>query len=206
MMHRFRILRGPLNWALPSTRRALHLTPRELDHLKLAQVGQLAQRRLARGLRLNQPEAVALIAAQMLEFIRDGESVATLMTLGQQLLGQRQVLPGIAAMVPEVQVEGTFPDGTKLLTVHRPIAALDGDMALALHGSFLPSPDLALFGEQKGEAVESPGMLLPGADIEGVEINAGRKLVELAVTNTGDRPIQARPPPSPTPSCRCSRT
>jgi urease len=155
--------------------------------MRITQVGQLAQRRLARGLRLNQPEAVALIASQMLEMIRDGESVATLMTAGQQLLGRRQVLPGVASMVAEVQVEGTFPDGTKLLTVHSPIAAVDGDLELALKGSFLPVPALEAFGELEEEDTP-PGAVFP-ADGE-IELNAGRKLVELAVVNSADRPIQ----------------
>ena len=81
---------------------------------------------------MNYPESVALIATQLLEFIRDGKSVAELMDLGRQLLGRRQTMPGVADMVGEVQVEGTFPDGTKLVTVHTPIAAEDGDLALAL--------------------------------------------------------------------------
>ena len=99
------------------SRRGMHLSPRELDHLQLAQVGFVAQRRLARGVRLNAPEATALIATQMLEMIREGTAVATLMETGKQLLGRRQVQAGVADMVAEVQVEGTFPDGTKLLTV-----------------------------------------------------------------------------------------
>ena len=175
--------------AAPFTRqkRAMHLSPRELDHLRLAQAGQLAQRRLARGLRLNQPEACALIAAQMLEMIRDGESVATLMTRGQQLLGRRQVLPGVPSLVGEVQVEGTFPDGTKLLTVHSPIAATDGDLDLALQGSFLPTPALSAFGDlEEHDAVPGAVLAADGA----IELNAGRSLIELNVTNTGDRPIQ----------------
>jgi len=166
----------------------MKLTPRELDHLRLSQAGQLAQRRLARGTRLNYPEAVALITSQMMEFIRDGESVATLMDVGKQLLGKRQVLPGVAKMLPDVQVEATFPDGTKLLTVHQPICALDGDMKLALKGSFLPEPDLAVFGQLESDD-EVPGQVLT-AESEGVELNAGRSLIELEVTNTGDRPIQ----------------
>ena len=97
--------------------RCMHLSPRELDHLQLAQVGFVAQRRLARGVRLNAPEATALIATQMLELIREGTAVSTLMETGKQLLGRRQVQAGVADMVAEVQVEGTFPDGTKLLTV-----------------------------------------------------------------------------------------
>ena len=99
----------------------MHLTPRELDKLTLHQAGFLAQKRLARGVRLNYPEAVALIAAQLLEFIRDGRSVAELMDLGRQLLGREDVAEGVPEMIDEVQVEGTFPDGTKLVTVHYPI-------------------------------------------------------------------------------------
>src|SRR6267154_3847238 len=118
----------------------MHLTPHELDKLTLHQAGVLAQKRLARGVRLNHPEAVALIATQVLEFIRDGKRVAELMDLGRRLLGRRQVLPGVPEMISEVQVEGTFADGSKLVTVHHPIALEQGDLTLALHGSFLPSP------------------------------------------------------------------
>src|ERR1051325_871729 len=118
----------------------VHLTPHELDKLLLHQAGVLAQKRLARGLRLNYPEAVALIATQILEFIRDGRSVAELMDLGRQLLGRREVMDGVAEMLHEVQIEGTFPDGTKLVTVHNPIIAAHGNLELALYGSFLPVP------------------------------------------------------------------
>src|SRR3954467_10494875 len=106
----------------------MHLSPRDIDKLMLHNAGVLAQKRLARGLRLNYPEAVALVAAQVLEFIRDGRSVAELMDLGRRFLGRRQVMAGVPEMVAEVQVEGTFPDGTKLVTVHHPIAAPDGDL------------------------------------------------------------------------------
>src|SRR6266478_7537468 len=123
----------------------MHLSPREIDKLMLHNAGFLAQKRLARGLRLNYPESVALIAAQVLEFIRDGRYVAELMDLGRQLLGRRQVMPGVPEMVAEVQVEGTFPDGTKLVTVHHPIASEKGDLELALHGSFLPVPSVSQF-------------------------------------------------------------
>src|SRR5580704_9008484 len=115
----------------------MHLTPREIDKLMLHQAGFLAQKRLARGLRLNYVEAVALIATQLLELIRDGRSVADLMDLGRRLLGRGDVLEGIAEMVDEVQVEGTFPDGTKLVTVHHPIVAEHGDPSLTFYGSFL---------------------------------------------------------------------
>jgi len=168
----------------------MKLTPRELDHLRLAQAGQLAQRRLARGLRLNYPEAIALISSQMMEFIRDGESVIHLMDIGKRLLGRRQVLPGVASLIPEVQIECTFADGTKLLTVHSPIAALDGDMSLALKGSFLPEPELTTFGELPDDE-DIPGEVFQATAHEtGIELNAGRDLIELQVTNTGDRPIQ----------------
>ena len=164
----------------------MHLTPREIDKLQLHNAGVVAQKRLARGLRLNYPEAVALIATQLLEFIREGRRVAELMDLGRQFLGHRQVMPGIPEMIAEVQVEGTFPDGTKLVTVHHPIAARDGDLELALYGSFLPVPDLAAFANQAEE--EPPGQVVtPDGD---VELNEGRDSVKLTVTNLGDRPIQ----------------
>src|SRR5262250_3576502 len=118
----------------------MHLTPHELDKLTLHQAGFLAQKRLARGLRLNHPEAVALISTQLLELIRDGRSVAQLMDLGRRMLGRAQVLPGVPELIAEVQVEGTFPDGTKLVTVHHPVALEQGDLSLALAGSFLPVP------------------------------------------------------------------
>jgi urease subunit gamma/beta len=166
----------------------MHLSPRELDKLLLHQAGSLAQRRLARGLRLNHPECVALIATVILEFIRDGnKSVADLMDLGRQLLGHRQVMSGVPDMVHEVQVEGTFPDGTKLVTVHHPIARENGDLALALYGSFLPVPDLSRFTQ------DSTANVAPGAYDIGpgdILLNAGRDAIELNVTNLGDRPIQ----------------
>ena len=99
----------------------MHLAPRELDKLLLHQAGFLAQKRLARGLRLNHPEAVALISDFILEGARDGRSVAELMEQGAHVLTRAQVMDGIAEMIPEIQVEATFPDGTKLVTVHEPI-------------------------------------------------------------------------------------
>ena len=165
----------------------MHLSPREIDKLTLHQAGVLAQKRLARGVRLNHPESVALIATQILEFIREGRSVAELMDLGRQLLGRRQVMAGVPEMVAEVQVEGTFPDGTKLVTVHHPIAADDGDLELALYGSFLPVPDPLVFTAM-GEAMPEPGgcELLDGELV----LNEGRPTIELSVTNFGDRPVQ----------------
>jgi urease subunit gamma/beta len=168
----------------------MHLSPREIEKLMLHNAGSLAQKRLARGLRLNHPETVALIAAVLLEFIRDGRSVAELMDLGRQFLGRRQVMDGVADMIVEVQVEGTFPDGTKLVTVHSPVAAIDGNLELALYASGLPVPDLALFGDRPEP--DSPADL-PGACItsdETLVLNADRNTVSVAVTNLGDRPIQ----------------
>lgn len=172
------------------SKRTLHLSPREIDHLQLHNVGRLAQYRLARGLKLNLPEAIGLITMQMMEKIRDGEhSTASLMGLGQNLLGRRQVLPGVAKMVKDVQVEATFPDGTKLLTVHSPIAGLDGDLELALEGSFLPSPDLSKFGDLNDED-HAPGAVMIDRDGPGITLNEGSPLIEVSVTNTGDRPVQ----------------
>jgi urease subunit gamma/beta len=161
------------------------LSPQEIDKLTLHQAGFLAQKRLARGTRLNHPEAVALIATQLLELIRDGRSVAALMDLGKQLLGRRQVMDGVPEMIHDVQVEGTFPDGSKLVTVHQPIVRDHGDLALALYGSFLPVPELASFGDA-GELV--PGAIAAAAGE--LELNAHRRTLAIAVTNTGDRPIQ----------------
>jgi urease subunit gamma/beta len=164
----------------------VHLSPRDIDKLLLHNAGFLAQKRLARGVRLNYPESVALIATQILEFIRDGRPVAELMNLGKQFLGRRQVMSGVPEMVVEVQVEGTFPDGTKLVTVHYPIAADHGNLQLALYGSFLPVPDLKLF---EGNAPQStPGACEPLAGQ--IVLNEGRESVTLSVTNLGDRPIQ----------------
>ncbi|SEJ59173.1 urease subunit gamma [Pseudomonas linyingensis] len=99
----------------------MELTPREKDKLLLFTAALLAERRLARGLQLNYPEAVALISAAVLEGARDGRTVAELMEAGRQVLSREQVMDGVAEMIPDVQVEATFPDGTKLVTVHNPI-------------------------------------------------------------------------------------
>lgn len=164
----------------------MHLTPREIEKLMLHNAGFVAQKRLARGVRLNQPESVALIATVVMEMIRDGKRVAELMQIGRKLLGHRQVMPGIASMLHEVQIEGTFPDGTKLVTVHHPIASEDGDLSLALYGSHLPVPDLSIFGDAEDET--APGTCTP---MDGdIELNAGRATATVDVTNTGDRPVQ----------------
>ena len=162
----------------------MKLTPRELDKLQLSAAGFVAQKRYARGLALNYPEAIALLSSQLLEFIRDGDAVIDLMSKGKKLLGVADVMPGVDEMIHEVQVEGTFPDGTKLVTVHQPICLEEGDEELALYGSGLT--------RQKKPPIDnttiSPGELFPQ---EGeLEINEGREEVELIVKHTGDRPVQ----------------
>ena len=99
----------------------MHLTPREQEKLLIFTAAEVARRRRGRGLKLNHPEAVALITAEIMEGIRDGRSVADLMEAGLSILGRDDVMEGVPEMIDEVQVEGTFPDGTKLVTVHRPI-------------------------------------------------------------------------------------
>lgn len=99
----------------------MDLTPREKDKLQIFTAGLLAERRKARGLRLNYPEAVALITCAVLEGARDGRTVAELMTSGQRVLSRDEVMEGVPEMIPDIQVEATFPDGTKLVTVHNPI-------------------------------------------------------------------------------------
>jgi urease subunit gamma/beta len=174
-------------------RRAMRLSPRDLDKLTLHGAGFLAQKRLARGLRLNHPEAVALIATQILELIRDGRSVAELMDLGRRILGRAEVMDGVPELVPEVQVEGTFPDGTKLVTVHSPIALAHGDLELALYGSFLPVPSRDRFQAAEPAPEETDGARKPGEVMVRpgeIVLNEGRREVTLTVQNGGDRPIQ----------------
>ncbi len=140
----------------------MELSPREKDKLMIFVAAQLAQQRKARGLKLNYPEAVAYITAEVLEGARDGRSVAELMSAGAELLTVEDVMPGIRELLPEVQVEATFPDGTKLVTVHDPI---------------------------RGPAsAEVPGAVeTQSGDIE---LNVGRQTITVEVSNTGDRPIQ----------------
>ena len=164
----------------------MHLTPHELDKLALHQAGYLAQKRLARGLRLNYPEAVALISTQVMELIRDGRSVAELMDVGRQFLGRADVMEHVPEMIVEVQVEGTFPDGTKLVTVHHPISAEHGNLELALYGSFLPVPKRSAV--DAATRTDAPGAIDPGHG--DIVINEGRDPVQITVVNKGDRPVQ----------------
>ena len=139
----------------------MHLSTREQEKLLVYLAAQLARERRGRGLKLNYPEALAILTHEIVEGARDGRGVADLMGYGKQILGADDVLPGVAAMLDEVQVEATFPDGTKLVTVHQPI------------------PD-------SGE--NAPGEFLL-AD-EPVVANAGRRTAKVTVRNTGDRPVQ----------------
>jgi|TARA_B110000971_G_C20039808_1_gene517183 urease subunit gamma/beta len=141
----------------------MELTPREKDKLMLFTAALLAERRMARGLKLNYPEAVAFISAAIMEGARDGRTVADLMDFGRTLLNGDDVMDGVAEMIHDVQVEATFPDGTKLVTVHEPIVTNKAPQLLA------------------GEVITMAG---------DIELNAGRKKVEIDVANTGDRPIQ----------------
>ena len=99
----------------------MDLTPREKDKLLIFTAALLAERRMARGLKLNVPEAIALITAAIMEGARDGKTVAELMSAGREVLSRNQVMDGVPEMIPDIQVEATFPDGTKLVTVHQPI-------------------------------------------------------------------------------------
>jgi urease len=156
-------------------------------------VGELAQKRLARGVKLNHTEATALIASQLLEFMRDGVySVAQLMDMGKQMLGRRHVMAEVLDILDEVQVEGTFPDGTYLVTVHDPICTDNGNLELALYGSFLPLPSQDAFVMPPANRTkrDAPGAIiaLPGT----IELNSGRKRISLTVTNHADRAVQVR--------------
>jgi len=139
----------------------MELTPREKDKLLTFTAALLAERRKARGLKLNYPEAVAYISAAILEGARDGKTVAELMSEGTRLLGEADVMEGVAELITEVQVEATFPDGTKLVTVHQPIAA---------------SRSLGI------------GAVEPAAGT--ITINKSGATRRLEVANSGDRPIQ----------------
>lgn len=140
----------------------MNLTPREKDKLLVAMAAMVARRRLERGVKLNYPEAVALITDFVVEGARDGRSVAELMEAGAHVISADQVMDGIAELIHDVQVEATFPDGTKLVTVHEPIRGSAGRL-------------------KPGEVTTLPGDLI---------LNEGRESVTLTVANTGDRPIQ----------------
>ncbi|KAL1915571.1 uncharacterized protein VTP21DRAFT_6695 [Calcarisporiella thermophila] len=172
----------------------MRLIPRELDKLTLHLAGSLAQKRLARGLKLNQTEAIALLATVMMELARDGRySVAELMDIGREILGRRHVMPGVWKTLHELQVESTFKDGTFLITVHNPISTVDGNIERALYGSFLPPPSADVFGELDDKEEEAAWEKGPGAVVSmpgRIVLGEGRRRVALRVTNSGDRPVQ----------------
>jgi urease subunit gamma/beta len=142
------------------------LTPTEMERLVIFTAAELARKRRARGRRLNHPEAVAFIADEILEGARDGRSVADLISFGATLLTTDDVMPGVKDLMPMMQVEATFPDGTKLVTVHDPIRP----------------------GTRPYKMERTPGeFVVPDEEIE---INAGRREIVLKVLNTGDRPVQ----------------
>ena len=143
----------------------MHLSPKEQDRLLLFLAAELARRRKARGLRLNYPEACALIADEICEGARDGRSVAQLMGEGTTILSEDDVLPGVAKLIGVLQVEAMFPDGQKLITVHQPIAV---------------SPT-ASEGREPGEVMVAEGEIV---------LNEGRPTAEVTVRNVGDRPVQ----------------
>lgn len=129
-----------------------------------------------------------------LKLIRDGNhTVADLMSIGATMLGRRHVLPSVCSTLTELMVEGTFPTGTYLVTVHHPISTDDGNLAKALYGSFLPIPDQSIFPlpkEEEYEATKAPGAVVC---VKGkIVLNVGRKKIRLKVTSKGDRPIQVR--------------
>lgn len=164
----------------------MKLSPKEVEKLQLHQAGFVAQKRYARGILLNYPETVALIATQLLEFIREGETVAGLMQKGRQILGYDDVMAGVAEMLDTVQVEGTFPDGTKLVSVHQPIAERAPDNGLALYGS-------GLTRVARRPAIDNASEPRPGETFIGagdIELNTGRATLTVEVENTGDRSIQ----------------
>jgi urease subunit gamma/beta len=140
----------------------MNLTPREKEKLLIAMAAIVARNRLQRGVKLNHPEAVALITDFVVEGARDGRSVADLMEAGAHVLTTDQVMPGIAEMIHDIQVEATFPDGTKLVTVHHPIRGAASD-------------------DVPGEVTALPGDIV---------FNEGAERVTITVANTGDRPIQ----------------
>lgn len=164
----------------------MRLTPRDIEKLMLHQAGFVAQKRYARGLKLNYPETIALISTQILELIREGYAVAELMNIGKQIIGLDDVMDGVEKMIDDVQVEGTFPDGTKLVTVHHPICQENITNNLALYGSGLTK------SKQKIE-VDNVSNSKPGnyeVLDEEIELNKGRETITLLVINKGDRPVQ----------------
>ncbi|NIJ45962.1 urease subunit gamma/beta [Wenyingzhuangia heitensis] len=164
----------------------MHLSPKEIDKLMLHNAGVLAQKRYARGILLNYPETIALISTQLLEFIREGVSVVELMDRGKKIIGCDEVMPGIEKMIHDVQIEGTFPDGTKLVTVHEPVCDVNLNNDWALYGSGLQKTKTKISIDNVMDS--NPGAMEIGEGV--ILLNENRKTIDLDVTNIGDRPIQ----------------
>lgn len=164
----------------------MHLSPKDIEKIMLHNAGVIAQKRFARGILLNYPETIALISSQLLEFIREGASVAELMDRGKKILGLDDVMEGVAGLVHEVQVEGTFPDGTKLVTVHQPICDKNLQTDWALYGSGLQKASTKLKVDNIVNA--KPGAYDVAEDL--IVLNENRKTISIEVCNMGDRPIQ----------------
>ncbi|MCA2178118.1 urease subunit gamma [Nonomuraea glycinis] len=144
----------------------MHLTPHEQERLMIHVAAEVAEKRRARGVLLNYPEAVALLTVHVLEGARDGQTVAELMASGRKVLTRDEVMEGVPEMIPDVQVEATFRDGTKLVTVHDP------------------------FPEAGEEVRVSPGKVEHPEQAEPVHFNVGREITTVTVVNDGDRPVQ----------------
>ena len=164
----------------------MKLSPKEVEKLQLHQAGFVAQKRYARGILLNYPETVALIATQLLEFIREGETVAGLMQKGKQILGSDDVMEGVAELLDTVQVEGTFPDGTKLVSVHQPLSERGLNNGFALYGSGLTRTNKKLTIDNTCETLPGETLIAPGD----IDLNANRATLTVEVENTGSRSIQ----------------
>lgn len=145
----------------------MRITPREQEKLLIVVAADVARRRKERGLKLNHPESIALITSEIIEGARDGRTVVDLMSYGTTLLTEADVMEGVASMIHSIQVEATFPDGTKLVTVHQPIRPAMGS---------------------QGASGATPGEVI--INDEPITINEGRETVELDVKNTADRPVQ----------------
>ena len=164
----------------------MRLSPKEIEKLMLHNAGFLAQKRYARGVLLNYPETIALISTQLLEFIREGVSVAELMDRGKKILGIDEVMPGVEKMIHDIQIEGTFPDGTKLVTVHEPICDQQLNNNWALYGSGLKKSKGAIPIDNVVD--KNPGEQIIGEGV--IVLNENRKTKKIGVINRGDRPIQ----------------
>lgn len=164
----------------------MRLSPRDMEKLMLHTACTVAQKRYTRGLKLNYPEAIALILGQLLELIRDGLSLAELVKAGTEILSKEDVMPGVVEMIEEIQVEGTLPDGTKLVSVHNPICHQQFPPTLALYGSGLAKSSRKIESDNSMNFI--PGTIETGK--EPITINERRKTITLEVTNTGSRGIQ----------------